>query len=156
MKQDANKICVLLAEDDEAIRQTMAMILEAEGFEVHAAEDGQQALAMIAQAKVLPDLLITDLMMPNVTGWELVEIVHKLNKTRSIPIIVYSAVAHYNDGNEVLKGCYFERKPMEINHFLDTIKEALSKQAKDLRTTSLGTKPTTAVSIQADNIAKID
>jgi CheY-like chemotaxis protein len=134
MKRDANKICVLLAEDDAAIRETMGMVLESEGFEVHTAIDGQDALGQIAAAKVLPDLLITDLMMPNVTGWELVDVIKKLNRTKNIPIIVYSAISHYAAGNPVLRGCYFERKPVELDHLMTTIKTALGGPARDERT----------------------
>lgn len=128
MKKDANKICVLLVEDDVSIRETMWMVLESEpDFEVHAAEDGKQALKMIAEARVLPDLIITDLMMPNVTGWELVDTIRKLERTHAIPIIVYSGVAHYASGNKYLSGCYFIRKPVELELLFKTIREALSQ-----------------------------
>ncbi len=137
MKQDANRICILLAEDDQAIRDTMAMVLESEGFEIHTAVDGQDALGQIAAAKTLPDLIITDLMMPNVTGWELVDVVHKLNRTRAIPVIVYSAVAHYAQNNSVLEGCYFVRKPVELDTLFNTIKQALSHQASVDRVDSI-------------------
>lgn len=132
MKKDGNKICVLLVEDDRAIRETMWMVLESEpNFEVHAAEDGKMALAMLADAKLrhetLPDLIITDLMMPNVTGWELVDAIRKVNGGLDhIPVIVYSGVAHYNADNKVLQGCLFLRKPVELDLLFNTIKRALS------------------------------
>jgi CheY-like chemotaxis protein len=125
MKRDGNKICILLVEDDRAIRETMWMVLESEPeFEVHAAEDGKQALRMISNARVLPDLVITDLMMPNVTGWELVDALRKLERTHHLPIIVYSGVAHYSRDNKVLEGCYFLRKPVELDQLFKTIKKA--------------------------------
>src|SRR5258708_5848234 len=125
MKRDPNKICILLVEDDRSIRETMWMILESNpDFEVHAAVDGKQALSMLAQSQVYPDFIITDLMMPNVTGWELVDAVRKMGNLSHIPIIVYSGVAHYNKENALLKGCTFLRKP-EIDLLFDKIKEAL-------------------------------
>jgi CheY-like chemotaxis protein len=127
MKRDGNKICVLLVEDDRAIRETMWMVLESEpNFEVHAAVDGKQALDMLAAAHVYPDLIITDLMMPNVTGWELVDAVKTANGLKHIPIIVYSGVAHYNKDNKALQGCLFLRKPVELDILFSTIKQALS------------------------------
>jgi CheY-like chemotaxis protein len=127
MKRDANKICVLLVEDDRAIRETMWMVLESEPeFEVHAAVDGKQALDMLSAAQVYPDLIITDLMMPHVTGWELVDAVKKANGLKHIPIIVYSGVAHYNADNKILQGCLFLRKPVELDLLFSTIKKALS------------------------------
>lgn len=128
MKKDGNKICVLLVEDDLDIRNTMWMVIEALGaFEVHAAEDGKQALKMIAEARILPDLIITDLMMPNVTGWELVDALRVVERTHALPIIVYSAVAHYAVENKILDGCYFLRKPVEMDLLESTIKQALSQ-----------------------------
>lgn len=127
MKKNPNKVCVLLVEDDFSIRETMAMVLESMDFEVHTAEDGKDALTQIANSKVLPDLIITDLMMPNVTGWELVDTVRKLERTSKLPIIVYSAVAHYASGNNVLKGCYFLRKPVELDILESTIAKALGE-----------------------------
>lgn len=127
MKRDPNKICVLLVEDDTSIRETMSMVLETLDLEVHAAEDGKVALEMIGKAKTLPDLIITDMMMPNITGWELVDTVRKLERTHAIPIIVYSAVAHYVANNDrILGGCYFLRKPVELDILEATIKKALS------------------------------
>lgn len=129
MKRDGNKICVLLVEDDRAIRECMWMVLETEPeFEVHAAVDGKMALDMLAQSKVYPDLIITDLMMPNVTGWELVDNLKKMGNLRHIPVIVYSGVAHYNADNKQLDGCYFLRKPVELDLLFKKIKLALSHQ----------------------------
>lgn len=131
MKRDANKICVLLVEDDRAIRETMWMVLESEPeFEVHCAEDGKMALSMLATSKVYPDIIITDLMMPNVTGWELVDNLKKMGNLKHIPVIVYSGVAHYASDNTGLKGCYFLRKPVELELLFKTIRVALSKPFK--------------------------
>lgn len=137
MKKDANKVCVLLVEDDVSIRETMWMVLESEpDFEVHAAEDGKQALKMIAEARVLPDIIITDLMMPNVTGWELVDTIRKIERTHAIPVIVYSGVAHYAAGNKHLAGCYFIRKPVELELLFKTIREALGNPYNHVEGTS--------------------
>jgi CheY-like chemotaxis protein len=140
MKRDPNKICVLLVEDDRAIRETMWMVLESEpNFEVHAAEDGKMALDMLAGSKVFPDLIITDLMMPHVTGWELVDALKKMGNLKHIPVIVYSGISHYNVDNKVLQGCYFLRKPVELDVLFDTIKHALSHETdQDIRTQATG------------------
>ncbi len=126
MKRNANKVCVLLVEEDQAIRETMAMILESEGYEVHSAEDGEVALQMMADPRqTLPDLIITDLMMPNITGWEMVDMLRKVKRTHAQAIIVYSSVAHYAFDNKILRGCYFLRKPVEIDLLIETVKKAL-------------------------------
>lgn len=128
MKLNPNKVCILLVEDDPSIRDTMQMVLEAMDFEVHPAVEGQDALGQIAKARVLPDLVITDLMMPVVTGWELVDVLHRLGRTNKIPIIVYSGVAHYAADNGILKeaGCFFLRKPVELDVLEETIRKALT------------------------------
>lgn len=61
---------VVLAEDDDAVRRMMAVLLRYYGYRVLEAKDGHEA-ALLCESDVVIDLLITDLVMPRVTGWEL-------------------------------------------------------------------------------------
>lgn len=119
-------MCIAFVEDDEAIRTTMCMVLESEGYEVHAFEDGKEAIIALNNSTDMPDLIITDLMMPHITGWELVDILHKTRRFCKLPIIVNSAVAQYNSDNKALEGCYFLRKPCELDVLFDKVKQAIA------------------------------
>ncbi len=80
---------VLLVEDEPAQREVLAYNLEAEGYEVRQAEDGEEAMLLIAEAA--PDLIILDWMMPNLSGIEVCRRVKTRPETRDIPVIMLSA-----------------------------------------------------------------
>ena len=83
---------VLIADDDDRIREIVRLYLEAEGFDVYQAEDGNQALEMVRKDN--PDLVILDLMMPGLDGWTVCKILRKETK---IPIIMLTAKGEEND-----------------------------------------------------------
>lgn len=127
--------CILVVEDDDAIRETLGLVLQAEGFEVHSASDGAEAISHLYKAKVMPELVITDLMMPNISGWELIDVLRALDRTSSIPIVVLSAVTKYTSTDRVLSGCLFVEKPFDLDALLGVINKALhaSDDAKEER-----------------------
>jgi len=77
---------ILIADDDDRIREVVRIFLEAEGFDVYQAEDGKRALEMVRKDN--PDLVILDLMMPGLDGWTVCKILRKETK---IPIIMLTA-----------------------------------------------------------------
>ncbi len=87
---------ILIADDSGSIRQMLAFVLTQAGFEVESAQDGQDALLKIQ--KFMPDLVITDLNMPNINGIELVKKVRALANFRFIPILILTT-----EGQEELK-----------------------------------------------------
>lgn len=80
---------VLLVEDEPAQRAVLTYNLEAEGFEVQTADNGEDALALIAEGA--PDLILLDWMMPHVSGIEVCRRLKARPETRAIPIIMLSA-----------------------------------------------------------------
>lgn len=85
----AEQPMVLLVEDEPAQREVLAYNLEAEGYRVMQAEDGEEALLLVAEA--LPDLIVLDWMMPHVSGLEVCRRLKTRPETRAIPIIMLSA-----------------------------------------------------------------
>ncbi len=82
-------IQVLLVEDEPAQREVLAYNLEAEGYAVRRAENGEEAMVMIREAA--PDIIILDWMMPLLSGIEVCRQVKTLPETRNIPVIMLSA-----------------------------------------------------------------
>ena len=80
---------VLLVEDEPAQREVLAYNLEAEGFAVTQASNGEEALLLVAEAA--PDLILLDWMMPLVSGLEVCRRLKMRPETRGIPIIMLSA-----------------------------------------------------------------
>jgi len=77
-------IKILVADDEVAVCEVVKLYLEQEGFIVYTAEDGDQALTVETQER--PDLLILDVMLPKLSGWELCQTI-----TRSVPVIFLTA-----------------------------------------------------------------
>jgi CheY-like chemotaxis protein len=82
---------VLAVEDDHVIRDLLEINLQLEGHEVATAVDGGDALDQVAAHA--PDLILLDVMMPAVTGWEVLQRLKTEEATRAIPIVVLSARA---------------------------------------------------------------
>jgi PleD family two-component response regulator len=93
---------VLIAEDEPHLREVLRFQLEAAGFDVLAAEDGQQAVDMALEH--LPDVVLSDLMMPYLDGYEVTRRLRAAYPTRHIPIILLTAKAEAEDKVHGLQG----------------------------------------------------
>ena len=80
---------VLLVEDEPAQREVLAYNLEAEGFDVSRAENGEEALILVEEE--MPDIIVLDWMMPNLSGIEVCRRLKMRSETRAIPVIMLSA-----------------------------------------------------------------
>jgi CheY-like chemotaxis protein len=86
---------VLVVDDDEVIRQLISLNLELEGFEVHEAVDGVDALRMAAQ--VHPSVITLDIMMPNMDGWDAAARLRSDPLTAHVKVVLLSARAQEAD-----------------------------------------------------------
>jgi CheY-like chemotaxis protein len=106
---------VLLAEDDQDIRDVVQEVLEERGFDVIPARTGRQALDFLSlDVRSRPDFVILDLMMPIVTGWQVLEEMKQRPDLEKIPVIVLTAVSQDMPTGAVA----VLRKPFDINHLL--------------------------------------
>lgn len=92
---------VLLVEDEEAIRENLAEIFELNNFKVFTAMDGKEALRVAIER--LPDLIISDVIMPNMDGFEFLEKVKNNNLTLNIPVILLTAKTMHESKLQGLK-----------------------------------------------------
>ncbi|HEY7492755.1 MAG TPA: response regulator [Candidatus Tectomicrobia bacterium] len=118
---------ILMVEDNEQNRDALSRRLQRHGYDVIIAADGQQGVAM-AQAE-LPDLILMDLNLPDVDGWEATRILKEAPETRAIPIMAMTAHAIAGDEERALQaGCDdYHSKPVEFQRLLTQI-EALIKK----------------------------
>ncbi len=118
---------ILLIEDNEQNRDALARRLQRRGYDVIMAADGQQGIAM-AQSE-LPDLILMDLNLPDVDGWEATQIIKKIPKTQAIPIMAMTAHAIAGDQERALQaGCDdYHAKPVEFTRLLEQIEALLKK-----------------------------
>jgi CheY-like chemotaxis protein len=117
---------ILIAEDDDIIRQIMSGFLANEGYVVNAAADGEQAWEALRHSDY--DLLVTDNDMPRLTGLKLIERIR--NAGMSLPIIVASVTFPMDRAHDYpqLQIAAVISKPFRKLEFLDTVRDVLSSQ----------------------------
>ena len=82
---------ILLVEDDQSLREIYSIRLTAEGYEIVAAGDGEAALALAVQEK--PDLVLSDVMMPKISGFDMLDILRQTPDTKDIKVIMMTALS---------------------------------------------------------------
>ena len=110
---------ILIVEDDEDIRAAMQMILEFEGHQVCSAANGKLALDFLQNVPSLPSLILLDLMMPVMNGWEFAAALRKEEKLLSIPIVVVSA---FPDKVESIQAKAVIKKPVDLAQLRNAVK----------------------------------
>jgi CheY-like chemotaxis protein len=110
---------ILVVDDDADIRETMHLILADEGFRVVSASDGEEALAVL-RSGVRPRLILLDLMMPVLNGWQFREVQLSDPVLSKIPVIVISADSNLRQKMTAI-GAAFLRKPLDMDQLLAAI-----------------------------------
>jgi CheY-like chemotaxis protein len=120
---------ILLVEDNEMNRDMLSRRLVRKGFEVVMALDGQQAVDMAASEA--PDLILMDMSLPVIDGWEATRRVKASEPTRSIPVIALTAHAMAGDREKALEaGCDdYDTKPIDLPRLLDKITAQLGRKS---------------------------
>jgi CheY-like chemotaxis protein len=117
---------ILLVEDNEMNRDMLTRRLGRKGYEVVTAGDGEQALAM-ARSEA-PDLILMDLSLPVLDGWEATRRLKAAAETRAIPVIALTAHALAEERERALaSGCDdYDTKPVELSRLLGKIEALLT------------------------------
>ena len=121
---------ILFVEDDDMSRDVISTRLLRSGYDVTTVEDGQKALAVVATQTF--DLIILDMSMPGMTGWEMATKLKASPVTASIPILALSAHAMSMDRKKALDaGCGdFDSKPVNLPRLLGKIEALLGNPAR--------------------------
>jgi CheY-like chemotaxis protein len=117
---------ILVVEDDRDIRESVVEVLEDEGHVVTSAGDGREALELLQRASPLPDLILLDLMMPVMSGYEFREEQLKLPGLAAIPVLVVTADVNARAKVESLNVAGFVQKPIKIQPLLDLVDQLLA------------------------------
>jgi DNA-binding response OmpR family regulator len=113
---------VLVADDDPVILRLIQVNLALEGFEVETATRGEDALAKAREVE--PDVILLDVMMPGMTGWEVAQRLKQEGETSHIPVVFLSARTQDEDrrkGQELGVSAYVS-KPFDPVELVDTIR----------------------------------
>ncbi len=126
---DSHKRVVCIEDEPEMI-DLIKLILERKGFQVVGAMGGRHGLEMIAKEK--PDLVLLDLMMPDMDGWEVYQKMKANEATKHIPVIVVTAKAQSIDkvlGLHIAKVDDYITKPFGPQDLIDSVEKVLARRA---------------------------
>jgi CheY-like chemotaxis protein len=122
---------ILLVEDNEMNRDMLSRRLTRKGFDVVMAVDGQEGIDMASSES--PDLILLDMSLPVVDGWEAAGQLKSRPETRGIPIIALTAHAMAGDREKAIEaGCdEYDTKPVELPRLLEKIQSMLETSASE-------------------------
>jgi two-component system, OmpR family, response regulator VicR len=131
LMKDTPKSTIVCVEDEPEMVDLIRLILTRKGFEVLGAGTGAEGLELIRKRS--PDLVLLDLMMPDMDGWEVYQQMKSQEKTRDIPVIVVTAKAQSIDkvlGLHIAKVDDYIAKPFSPQDLLTSVEKVLKNQAE--------------------------
>lgn len=127
----ASPLTVIVADDDEDIRECIAALLRDEGLDVRVAQHGRAALDLLDELGDHRCVLLLDLMMPVMSGHELLALLSRAGRTPALPVIVCSAS---KERDAIPPGArHAIRKPIDLDHLLRLIAETRAARASEVR-----------------------
>lgn len=120
---------ILFVEDDDALAGVYVVRLQAEGFDVRRVADGEQALA--AATEFRPDLILLDIMMPKISGFEVLDILRNTPETANVKVIVLTALSQPSDQEKAQRlgaDDYIVKSQVVITDVITRIKQHLGIQ----------------------------
>jgi len=118
---------VLVVDDDDDVRETLRACLEEEGFVVRTARNGLEALAQLSDGTP-PGLILLDLMMPEMNGWEVLERLRSDQARSAIPVAVMSG----SHRGEVRSANYVVPKPFDLTSMVELVREHCNSRVPTL------------------------
>lgn len=91
MREDEENIVVLIVDDNHKVRVRLRLLLEATGYTVFTATDGLSALTLLQQLSLVPRLIILDLVMPIMDGWEFLEAIRAQPQWESVAVVLHTS-----------------------------------------------------------------
>lgn len=108
---------IMIVEDNTELRETLADLLTPEGYSVDCAANGQEALAHLRSA-LPPRLILLDLMMPVMDGWEFVRELRRDPRWAAIPVVIMSAIADQKEDSSLRTAVACLRTPVDVVELL--------------------------------------
>lgn len=135
---------IMVVEDDAALREIYSIRITAEGYEVVSAGDGEEALAVAVREK--PDLILSDVMMPKISGFDMLDILRNTPETANIKVIMMTALsADDQRARGERLGCdrYLVKSQVGIEDVVNAIHEVLGDKQPDTGEPTTPAQPAT-------------
>jgi len=123
-----SQICVLLAEDDRALRRFLQVLLERAGYNVITAADGLEAMKIVVTTPV--DVVVTDAVMPNLSGHEFCRFLRNSPALAQLPVILLSALEQKETNRDAEQADAFLSKPVSGESLIECIERLLTRSGK--------------------------
>ena len=118
---------IMVVEDDQSLREIYSIRLTAEGYEVVSAGDGEEALAIAVKEK--PDLIVSDVMMPKISGFDMLDILRSTPETKDVKVIMMTALSSDDQrkrGESLGADKYLVKSQVGIEDVINSVREVLS------------------------------
>jgi len=125
-RENDRQTSVLLAEDDRALRRFLEVVLERAGYQVFSATDGLEAMKLVLSASI--DIVVTDAIMPNLSGHEFCRFLRNSPSLSHLPIILLSALEQ-KDTDAAEQADAFLTKPVAGEKLIECIEELLTRNS---------------------------
>lgn len=117
---------ILIVDDDNDVRSALTELLEEEGFSVECAPNGQEALARLRRGNVRPAVILLDLMMPGMDGWDFRSEQMRDPKLAAVPVVVVSASGFSRESIRTqFRPAAYVQKPIERGELLGVLREVV-------------------------------
>ena len=124
---------ILLVEDDKSLREIYGVRLLAEGYDIVSAGDGEEALAMAIKER--PQLIVSDVMMPKISGFDVLDIIRNTPETTNVRVIMLTALSQPKDkerAEQLGVDEYLVKSQVVINDVVERVRFHLGMEASTL------------------------
>jgi two-component system cell cycle response regulator DivK len=123
--EDKREYKILVVDDSTTNVVLLEAILDEKGYQIETALNAKEAYAIIERDS--PDLILLDLLMPKISGFDFLEEIRKIDKTRNTPVIVVSALTDEENVEKIMKmgAIDFVKKPIDLQYLVDKVESVL-------------------------------
>ena len=121
---------ILVVDDSTTNVVLLEAILDEKGYRIETALNANEAYSIIE--KETPDLILLDLLMPKISGFDFLEEIRKIEKTKNTPVIVVSALTDEENVDRIMKmgAIDFVKKPIDLQYLVERVEQVLEKAYK--------------------------
>ena len=148
---------IMVVEDDASLRELYSIRITAEGYNVVSAGDGEEALAMAVREK--PDLILSDVMMPKISGFDMLDILRATPETAGIKVVMMTALSSDDQrarGENLGADRYLVKSQVGIEDVINTIHEVLGDRVTTPQSTQTTPQPFSQATTQPSSRANYE
>ncbi len=148
---------IMLVEDDKSLREIYGVRLQAEGYDIRSAGDGEEALAMAIKER--PDLILADVMMPKISGFDMLDILRSTPETKDVKVIMMTALSSEDQrarGETLGANRYLVKSQVGIEDVVRTIHDLLGDMPNTAPASNAFSVPITNVPVTTETPLVVD